>query len=99
MPSAARADVEREAFKGLASEWEGCQTTRRRLLLDHFLLKWPKPELTGVPSYASASLNFHTLEPLFRLWAANMAIPKTPRVTSLVAEAGNVYSSCSTQID
>ena len=87
---AARANVEREALKGLASEWEACSATRRRLLLDNYLLKWPKPELTGVPSYASASLNFESLEPLFRLWAASVPAPKSPRVTSLLAEAGGL---------
>ena len=86
---AGRAEFEKQALKGLASSWEECRLTRRRLLLDSFLLKWPKPVLTGVPSYASASLNYNTLEPLFRLWAANTPSPKTPKVTSLVAEAGN----------
>eukprot|EP00439_Symbiodinium_sp_Y106_P001922 s1055_g1.t1 len=77
---AGRAEFEKQALKGLASSWEECRLTRRRLLLDSFLLKWPKPELTGVPSYASASLNYNTLEPLFRLWAANTPSPKTPKV-------------------
>ncbi|CAE6972003.1 Pkd1l3 [Symbiodinium sp. CCMP2592] len=76
---AARANAERQALEGLASEWEACSASRRRLLLDGYLLKWPKAELTGVPSYASAALNYESLEPLFRLWAANMPLPKSPR--------------------
>lgn len=79
---------ERNALEGLASTWEACPATRRRLLLESFVLKWPRPELTGVPSYESASLNFNTLEPLFRMWAASMTAPKTPKVTSLLGEAG-----------
>ena len=91
----ARAQLEKQALAGLATEWEAGQITRCRLLLDKFLLKWPKPELIGVPSYASAALNYDTLEPLFRLWAANIASPKAPRVTSLVAEVGGLDCSWS----
>ncbi|CAE7722364.1 unnamed protein product [Symbiodinium sp. CCMP2456] len=95
----ARRAQEKEALEGLASKWEACQLTRRRLLLDSFLLKWPRPELTGVPSYQSASLNFNTLEPLFRMWAASMTSPKTPKVKKVWELVGQKSTKGEVQCD
>ncbi|CAE7497700.1 unnamed protein product [Symbiodinium sp. CCMP2592] len=96
---AGRAELEKQALKGLASSWEECKLTRRRLLLDRFLLKWPKPAVIGVPTYSSASLNYNTLDPLFRLWAANTAAPKSPKVKKVWELVGQKSTQGEIQCD
>ena len=70
----------RKQFKGLAEIWEKQDNTRRSILWDGMLLKWPDADSVGVATYRAAKLNVELLEPLFEHWVKVM--PK-PRATSV----------------
>ena len=71
----------------LAQLWELDQDLRYFARDNSCLTKWPSPEVIGVPSTASMSLNVKSLQPLAQWWASQVSEPQAVPVQVLRDEA------------
>ena len=76
-----------ESLAGLAERWEADEVLRRRMLDLHALMQWKDPASTGTASMQHAKMNCLVLKPLFELWGASWAQPRTPSLPAIRKEA------------
>ena len=80
--------LSRLSLDGLADRWETDEVCRRRMLNDHSLMVWSKPELTGVPSMEHAKMNYVPLLFFFEEWVKVCDCPRTPSLPQVKKQAG-----------